>query len=524
MHPLAMDQYRIARHRPPLRLPDVAALVGLPLVKVALHLGFVAGYGYFRDELYYLACADHPAWGYVDHPPLSVAILWLVRHTLGDSLLAIRLLPALAGALTVLFAGLIARELGGSRFAQTLAMTSVLVTPELLAVDSVFSMNSFDALLWTASAWALVRALDDGRRARWLVLGVVLGLGLLNKISVLWLGFGLALGLLVARRDVLRRPGPWLAGALAALLFLPHVVWEMREAWPTLEFMRNATSEKMAGVSPWAFTTSQVMNQHPFTLPVWFAGLVFFLWLREGRAYRPLGVVYVAVFLILVLNGKSRAGYLAPAYPMLHAGGAIVLARGFDSRGWRVAPWAVVALLLAGGAIAAPLAMPILPVEDYVAYAAALGRKPSTEEKKELGVLPQFFADMQGWDRWAQAVANVYHALPPRDRAEVGIFASNYGEAGAIDLFGRTSGLPRAISGHNNYWLWGPGRYTGAVMIMLVPADARPRLEQGFELVEQVGVVECGHCMPYENHRPVFLCRRLRLPLAALWPQLKHFD
>ena len=502
----------------------VAALIGLPLATLLLHLVFFRGYGYFRDELYYLACADHMAWGYVDHPPLCVALLWLVRHALGDSLFAIRLLPALAGATTVLLAGLLARRLGGSRFAQTLAMLSTLVAPELLAIGSVFSMNALDVLIWTASAYLLVRALDEERPSWWLALGVVLGLGLLNKISVLWLGFGLAAGLLLARRDTLRRRGPWLAGTIAVVLFLPYLGWEMRLGWPTLEFMRNATSEKMAPVTPWAFALTQILNQHPLTFPVWLAGLGYFLFMRPNRAFRPLGIVYVAGFLILVVIGKSRAGYLAPAYPMLYAGGAVAIASFFEARRLRLAPSAIVALLLVGGAITAPLAMPILRVEKYLAYAGALGQKASTEEKKEVAALPQFFADMQGWERWVEGVASAYRALPLDARAKAAIFASNYGEAGAIDLLGRSLGLPRAISGHNNYWLWGPEGYSGEVMLMLVPAAARPRLEQGFESVEQVGTLECGHCMPYENHRPVFLCRGSRLPLEALWPRLKHYD
>jgi len=308
------------------------------------------------------------------------------------------------------------------------------------------------------------------------------------------------------------------------LLFLPYVAWEIQHDWPTAEFMRNATGEKMAAVPPLAFIATQILNQHPFTLPVWLAGLVYFLAMRPSRPLRPLGIIYVAVFLILIVNGKSRAGYLAPAYPMLYAGGAAALASFFEAHTWKAAPRIFIAVLLIGGALTAPLGMALLPIDEYRAHAARLGQKPATEEKKEVAALPQFFADMHGWDRWAEAVATAYRALSAEDQAKVAIFASNYGEAGAIDLLGRPLGLPKAISGHNNYWLWGPRDYSGELMLMLVPAYARPRLEAAFESVQEVGTIECGHCMPYENRRPIYLCRRSKQPLAALWPMLKHYD
>jgi Dolichyl-phosphate-mannose-protein mannosyltransferase len=451
----------------------VAALVLLPLSSLALHLVFASGYGYFRDELYYLACADHLAWGYVDHPPVCVAALWLVRQWLGDSLWAIRMVPAVASAATVLLAGLIARDLGGGRFAQTLAMVSTLVSPELLAISSVYSMNGLDVAIWTASAWLLVRALRE---------------------------------------------------ELAALLFLPYVAWEVGHAWPTLEFMRNATAEKMAPVSPWAFAAAQALNQHPLNLPVWLAGLAFLLWLREGRPFRPLGVLYVAVFLLLVVGGKSRSGYLAPAYPMLFAAGGAALARFFETHQWRFAPGISVVMLLIGGAITAPLAMAILPVDSYRAYAAALGRKPSTEESTEVVALPQFLADMQGWERWVDPVASAYDALPRTDQQRVGIFASNYGEAGAIDLFGAPLGLPRAISGDNNYWhgvrAGIPVRSDDHAGSRRRPAPARggfrKRRAGGHDRVRKL------HALREPPSR--VLVPRARRPIGALWPGLKHYD
>jgi hypothetical protein len=515
------------------RRETVWPLVLLPLAAVTVHLIWIQGYGYFRDELYYLACARHPAWGYVDQPPLSIWILWIVTHTIGASRAAIRLLPALTIGAVVWLTGAMTRRIGGGRYAQALAMVCVLAAPEYLAVASIFSMNVFDILFWTLSAYLLIRILAGDESRWWPVLGLVLGLGLLNKISVLWFGFGLACGLLLTReRRWLRTPGPWIAGAIAGVMFLPYVLWQIPHDWATLEFMRNATSGKMTAVSPLAFLAAQVINLEPLALPVWLAGLVCYLTgaaCVRGRgdnpaALRVLGVIFVVVLLLLIVNGTSRAGYLSPAYPMLFAAGALAIERSIRRIGWKTLQPITLALLTIAGAALAPLAMPILSVPRYVAYAAALGVTPSTEEKKAVGALPQFYADMQGWDAMVADVARVYEALPPADRAQAAIFTGNYGEAGAMDLMGPLRGLPAALSGHNNYWIWGPRDYTGEVMIVLVPADAKPRLDQVFASVEQVGAIDCGDCMPYENHAPIFLCRHPRVPLDRLWPALKHYE
>jgi len=527
--------------------PLSARLIILPLTALLVHLAFVHGYGYFRDELYYLACVRHLAWGYVDQPPLSIALLWIVTHTIGSSLFAIRLLPAVAAAVIVWLTGDMARRLGGGSFAQVLAMCAALVAPEYLGIASVYTMNIFDIFFWTLAVWLLIRIFTEGDARLWPWLGLVLGLGLLNKISVLWLGFGLVCGLLLTRqRRWLGTSGPWVAGAIAAVLFLPYVLWQIPNHWATLEFMHNATTQKMAGLSPVAFLIDQVLTMQPLTAPIWIAGLAFFLFDGSARGrrdpsissgspratsrgedahpLRPLGIIYVAVLLILIVNGKSRAGYLAPAYTMLFAAGALVIERAIRRTGWGWLRPAVLTVLLAGGAVTAPLAMAMLPVPSYVAWARALGQKPATEEKKAVGVLPQFYADMQGWPRMVGDVARVYDQLSPADRMEAAVFVGNYGEAGAIDLFGPALGLPPAISSHNNYWLWGPRGYTGRIVIFLVPMDARPRLEQAFGSVVQAGEVECGDCMPYEDHQPIFICRNPRLTLQQLWPHLKNFS
>ncbi|HVT58984.1 MAG TPA: glycosyltransferase family 39 protein [Thermoanaerobaculia bacterium] len=494
--------------------------------KLFLHLAAFRGYGYFRDEFYYLACARHLAPGYVDHPALSVALLWLATHLLGTSLFAVRLLPALAGAATVALVGLLCREMGGDRFAGLLAMSAALVPGEYLALDHFYSMNAFDLLFWALAGYLVVRLLNGGDPRLWLFLGLVLGLGLANKISVLWLGGGLivAFALGPERRHFATR-WPYYAGAIAAALFAPYVLWQVKYGWPTLEFIHNATSQKMVHVSLASFVAGQVDVMCPFTLPIWLGGLAFLFLHPKGRRYRILAWTYIVVFAVLAASGSSRAGYLSPAYTWLFAAGGICAETLLYRRSlhWlRWAGWGLVAVVLLGGAVGAPFALPLLPIPTYLRYAQALGQKPTTEERKELGQLPQFYADFHGWPEIVATVAGVYRRLPEADKARARIVAPDYGVAGAIDLLGTPLGLPQALSGHNNYWLWGPGSFDGTTLIVI--GSRQERLAELFREVERAATIECGLCMPYENHRPVWICHGLKPSVPEFWSRIKHYD
>jgi hypothetical protein len=455
---------------------------------------------------------------------LSIVLLWGARHLLGDSLLAIRALPAVAGALTVYLVGLMARELGGGRFASMLAMTAAIVTPEYLGTNHVFSMNSFDILFWALSAYLLTLLLKGGDQRLWIPLGLVLGFGLENKISVLWLGAGLGVGLLVTpNRRWLASRWPWIAGALAFIILSPYVFWQVGHGWPTLEFIKNATTQKMAAVSAWDFLQSQILVVHPFNFPIWLSGLAFFLFMKSGRRYRLLGWIYLTVVFILVSSGTSRSGYLAPAYTWLLAAGAVVIESATER--WRnvvrIRPVLVVVLML-GGIATAPLALPTLPVEAYIRYAKAIGVAPSTEERKEIGALPQHYADMHGWREIVETVAEVYEGLEPDEKSRAAILAPNYGVAGAIDFLGSRYGLPSSMSTHNNYWLWGPGEADGSVTLIIGASEED--MSQRCQTHERVATIECGYCMPYENHRPVYICRGLKIPVAEFWAGSKDLN
>lgn len=499
-------------------------LLALPILAAAVYLATSTGYGYFRDELYYLACSHHLAWGYVDQPPLSILLLFLSRHLFGTSRLALHVLPALAGGATVLLTALIAQFLGGKSSAQALAMVSVMVAPLYLVIDTFYSMNSFDIFFWTLAAYLMVRILEGHEARWWPLLGLVLGLGLMNKISVLWLGFGLAVGLLATRqRRWLATRGPWIAAGVAMMIFLPYILWQIRWGWPTLEFIHNATTFKMASVSPLAFLGEQIRDLQPLTLPVWLTGLVWSLAMRSGRRLRPLGIAWLSVLATLLVSGKSRASYLGPAYPMLFAMGAVAISQWLEHHEWRWAPAISLSILALGGLVTAPLALPVLPVETHIRYAAALGLAPHSEERTAVGRLPQVFADRFGWPNLVGKVAEVYDGLPARERSRTAIFTENYGEAGAIDLLGRARGLPGAVSGHNNYWIWGPPKKRISTVIVVSNASDLPKLRKLFDQVVVEGALGCKYCMPYEARSVVYLCRGPHQTLAQLWPGLKHY-
>ena len=474
-------------------------------------------YGLFRDEYYYLACADHLAWGYVDHPPLSIAVLAAVRAVLGDSLPAIRLVPALLGALLVILGARLARALGGGRFASILGALAVAAVPQYLGEAGYYSMNSFDLVFWAAAALLIARLTPETGSRPFVILGLVLGLGLLNKISVLFLGAGLAVALVATPlRRLLLRPGPWIAGALAALLFAPHVVWQVQHGWPTLEFVQNAARYKNVALSPLEFFRRQIPEMGPPLAPLWLAGLGWLLFAPGARPYRSLGIVFLAAFAILAAQ-HSKPYYLGPAFPPLFAGAAVLV----EGLSWRWIRGVAVVLVVAGGALSAPFAIPVLPVDTFIAYQRALGQTPEASERQELGPLPQFFADRFGWRELTDAVAEVYDRLPPEERARVAIVTSNYGEAGALRYLGRPIGLPKAVSQHNSFYLWGPGQED--VWVAIVVGMSAEGLRDAWRSIEVAGRFSSPYAMPYEQSRPILLCRGLKLPLADAWRRGKKF-
>ncbi len=503
--------------------PGLAIIVvWLAAGKLALHLYAGHNYGYFVDELYYLACGRHLAWGYVDQPPLIALMAVAVRAVLGESLRAVRFLPAVAGAAMVLLTGLMARELGGRRFAQGFAALAALVAPGFLALDSLFSMNAFEPLFWTGAALVLIRIIRTGNQRLWLCFGALAGLGLENKHSMLIFGFALVVGLLATpERRQFRSSWLWLGGLLALLLFLPNLVWNAQHHFPFLELQANIRrSHRDVDLTLLPFLGQEFLTMFPLSLPIWLGGLWHYLFRAAGKPFRALGWAWIATLaVIVVLN--PRVYYVWPAFPMLFAAGGVAWEEWLapPRPRWIKPAWIAAMVLL--GTVFAPFAVPVLPVESYIRYSRAIGFQPPKIENHRLGPLPQLYADQFGWEDMVRAVAQVYNGLPADVRGRTAIFGQNYGQAGAVDLFGPRYGLPPAISGHQSYFLWGPRGYTGESVIVMQGNQAD--LERNFASVEKVARVGHPYAMPYE-HFDIYYCRGLKWPLKDVWPKVKNWD
>lgn len=501
---------------------DVALLIYLALGKLAIHFLVSGQYGYFRDELYYMACGENLAFGYVDHPPFVAIAAKISRMLFGDSLFSLRFFPAIAGALLVFLTGVIVRKLGGRRFAQFLAALAVIISPIYLGLGSFLSMNPFDHLLWALSAYILVLILKSDGIKLWVLFGIALGLGLQNKYSMIFFGLGFVVGLvLTANRKYLLSPKLWIAGFIAFLIFLPNLIWQIVNNWQTLEFMRNASLYKNLPLAPLEFLGSQIFEMHPFLFPVLLFGLFYYLFSKSGKQFRLFGWMYLAIFFLFIMT-RAKTYYIAPIYPIMFAAGAIAIEKFIHNKGWNWLKYVTISLLILGGMSSAPIALPVLPVETYIRYSEFIGVAPPPTERHEMGRLPQHFADMFGWENLAATVAKAYHQLSPGEKEKCGIFCGNYGEAGAIDFFGRKYDLPKAISGHNNYWLWGPREYTGEIMLFIGVDDHH--LKSMFKEIREVEIIEHKYVMPYENNLPVYLCKDALLSIEEIWPRLKNFN
>jgi len=493
----------------------------MALVAILFQMLTNGRYGYFRDELYYLAAGEHLAFGYVDFAPLIAWLTHFSRIVFGDSLHAIRSLPALAFGAEVLLTGYITRELGGKRWAVMLACISVLLAPVILNNASRISMNPLEPVFWMGCIYFLLLAVNRERPKLLLWSGVLLGFGLENKHSTVFFLGALAVGLLAtSQRRLFASKYFWMAAGIAFVIALPNVVWQYLHHFPTLEDLRNVkATHKNIELPPLAFLKQQIMMLGPFNCVIWMAGLGFSLFHRDGKKYRALGVTFLAFFAVMmILKGKDY--YLAPIYPMLFAGGGVFWEKLTEMR-QRWIRVALPAIVIALGIVAAPLVLPILPPEKIVPYMNALEIPVGRTENGMQSLLPQHFADEFGWPEMVAKVAQVYNSLPADERAKTAILAGDYGGAGAIDFFGPQYGLPKSISGHQNYFYWGPRDYTGESIILL-----ESNLKDAHKWCGSVDVGPRNdpyYGMGWERY-DILVCHNLKMPLAEAWPQFKEWN
>lgn len=496
-----------------------------------LHMLTATRYGYFRDALYYLACSEHMDWGYVDQPPLIAALAWIARHTLGTSLPALLFWPALAGAGRIVLTAAFARELGARRFGAALAAMLAATPPVWYVLDHQFAMNALEPLFWMSCAYVIMRMIKTGNLRLWLAFGAIAGLGLENKYSIAIFAFGLLAGLLLsAQRKLLFTPWLFAGGGVALLIFLPNLLWNIHHHWPFLELMHNIrVSGKDVALPPLAFLKQQIMMAGPVTFPFWLAGLLFYFFSKNAKPFRSFGWAFViTIGFFLMAHGKDY--YCAPAYAIVFAAGAVaaerILARPSFDRWPRLRailkPLAFAWLIL-GVLLILPVVLPILPIEEYVRFQERLGITHSSTEKSQIGAtLPQYFTDEFNWEEMTAAVARVYHTLTPEEQAKTAIFTDNYGEAAAIDFFGPKYGLPKTISGHQNYFLWGPRGYTGEIVIR-VGAPLNEGVRSSYESVAIGATIENPYAFSNET-RPILLCRGRKENYQSHWDNVKKWE
>jgi hypothetical protein len=495
----------------------------------ALHLATSTRYGYFRDALYYLACSEHLAFGYVDQPPLIALLGWIARHTLGTSLPALIFWPALAGAGRIVLVAAFAREIGAKRFGVVLAAALAATPGVWWVIDHQFAMNALEPLLWTGCAYVILRLIKTRNPKLWVVFGAIAGVGLNNKYSIAFFAAALIAGvLLTPERKILFTPWILAGGAVAFLIFLPNLIWNIQHHWPFLELMRNVrTTGKDVILPPGKYLLQQVMMMNPVTLPFWFGGLLFYFFSRQAKAYRAFGWAFViTIAFFLTTHGKDY--YSAPAYAMLLAAGAVATERLLASSKFHARPKlqsvlrpACFVWLVLGVVPLLPLVLPVLPIDVFLRYQSHLPFEvPKTERSFVGAALPQYYADEFPWPGMVAAVARVYHALPADEQARTAIFGHNYGQAAAIDFFGPQYGLPKAISGHQNYFLWGPRNYTGEIVILIGEPESEVRKE--FDSVEVAATLQTPYAFRYET-QPILLCRGLKWNLQTGWPSVKNW-
>jgi len=505
--------------RTALRLAALFAVITF-LVHLTTSLwGMHLGYGYYRDDMYYMVCAHHLDWGYVDQPPLVALQARAAMMLFGTSPTGVRILSFAASGIMVGLTGMLAWQLGGRGKAQVLAMTAILSAPVLLGTGNFLSMNSFEPCFWMGALFAILRITEGtGGWGAWVIFGVLSGLGIENKHSTVFFLTALLIGLLLSpQRRILLSKGCALGVSLLILIALPNFIWEWVRHFPTYELLNNvAHSDKNVRYPPLGFLWEQIKILLFENAVFWIGGLVWLIVAPVARPWRFVALTYL-VFLGMMMAMHGKDYYLAPIYPVLFAAGTVALER-LTSRKW---PFVVGTINFAGILCFAtgPVVLTILPPERYVAYTAIFAPNSSKFEKYD-SPLPEILSDRFGWSQMVEGFAARYDALPPDVRARTGIFCNNYGEASAVNVLGPKLGLPTAISGHQNYFYWGWGGYT-AESVLTLGYDAKD-FSDYYEQVIDLGPFDNPWTMDFE-HRHYFWLRHRKRGYAQDWPEFKHW-
>jgi hypothetical protein len=502
-------------------LGENAVLTYFVIAKLILCL-FPFEYGYFRDELYFIALSDNLDFGYVDVPPVAPFFLAIVRSVLGTSFVSLHLLPAVSGALVVWLVSLMVKKMGGNLSAMVLALTCVTLAPVYLCFESIYTYDAFDKLCWTLMLYVIVLLLKTGDKKYWIYFGVVAGIGLMTKITILFLGFGLLAGLLTTKdRNHFLSWQLWMGAVIAFLIFSPYVLWQLREGLPALEYYQNYASGKTWPVTPLEFVKNQIVMMNFLAFGVWLAGLCYFIFSKNEKQFRVLGYAYLVV-LMACITLKVKFYLLAPFYTVLFAAGAVAIEQFAKKHGIRLLKKVPAVAIFLLGLVHVPFVRPVVPVDWLIEHSGMSVYMGIKGERKRVGRLHQHFADRFGWKEMAASVAKAYWKLSPEERSKACVLAGNYGEAGAIWLHGERWKLPKPISGHLQYFIWGPRGYSGEVVISI--GIKLKTLEDHFGSVKRLSSRRCLLAMPEERVLSVYVCKGPKKPLEKIWPTFKRMD
>lgn len=510
-----------ATSSPPLQPIPWRALGLLAAAKLALHLSVLAitPFGVHRDEFLYLSMGRHLRLWRMDFPPLIAMLGNLSSGVFGDSLAAVRVLPAIEGTLILVVAALIARELGGGRFAILLAATCVLTSALFLRSSTLFQPVVLDQLWWTLALYALLRLSRDERPRWWIWYGVAMGVGLLTKFSMLFLGAAALVAIVgTPTRSWLRTRWPWAAAAIALAIGAPGIAGQVALEFPVVAQMRDLQGEQLSQVSWTLFLYAQPLMVVPVQFLLAIAGAVGLVSWRPWRAFVVVGWTCIAAFaLLFLLRGKPY--YIGPIYPTLFAAGCVLLERTARGRFASTIRIAAVASLFVVGALSLPLAVPLLSREATAEYAVRMGATSSLRTNRGgTDRLPQDFADMLGWEAQAMELARVTSTLSPAERDSATIFASNYGEAGAAEFYRQRFSLPPVVSAAGSFWFFGPGVRSGAVLITIGEDSAD--VAKAYDDVRPAGHVRSPWSVEEERLVPLTVAREPKQSLQRLWPAL----
>ncbi len=498
------------------------------LATVAAHLAFAHRFGYYRDEFYFIDCAKHLAWGYVDQPPLAPFVAWLTGP-LGYPVWGLRFFPGVLAGVTVLFAAAIARELGGRTFAQSLACVAVVLSPGLIGLAYGLSTEFLSPAVWSALVYLTIRLVKNGDRRLYIPIALVVTIGMYAKYSVAACAIALAMGLLLTGRGELLHSRKLLLGvALTALLLLPNALWQIGHGLPILEVLHNdqlnrhALANGIADESPnrWInalyMLATQIVYQNALLSIIWIWGLV---WLWHGL-YRFLSVAYLLLLALLVIT-VGRGYYIEGIYPALFASGAVAIEAALASKPRWMARATIAAAVVAGVPFV-PFVLPVLTLPTYMAYERAIGLSRPTPPDATYHLVNPLYADQLGWKRMVATVARAYRSLPRAQGARTAIFADRYAYVGALNRYGPRYDLPTAISPNNSYYLWGTRGYSGDSMLAVGATDY-PLLLRWFGSVRQIAVYRNDYRWILEGPLPIYLCTHPRAPLRVIWPALKYY-